>query len=195
MPVSSADPGFAFTREQFQQIIEDTLAVARAIGASDAAAEVSEGVGLSVSVRKGEIENVERNRDKSVGVSVYVGQRRGSASSSDFSPAALEQAVRAAYDIARFTAEDPVAGLPDAQDLATPAEAARDLDLFHPWDIDAQHAAELARRCEGAAFATDARITNSEGAAVSAQQSHFWAGNTRGFGGGYASSRHYQIGR
>ena len=109
----------------------------------------------------------------------------------DFSAAALQQTVRAAYDIARFTAEDPAAGLPDAQDLATPAEVARDLQLFFPWDIDAQRAAELAKRCEDAAMATDRRITNSEGAGVSAQQSHFWAGNTRGFRGGYATSRHY----
>jgi PmbA protein len=182
--------GFAFQREQFQQIIEDVLALARKAGASDAAAEVSEGSGLSVSVRKGEVENVERNRDKSVGVAVYIGRRRGNASTSDFSPAALEQTVRAAYDIARFTAEDPAAGLPDAEDLATTEEAARPLDLFHPWAIDVAQATELAQRCEDAAFSTDPRITNSEGASVSAQQSHFWTGNTRGFRGGYASSRH-----
>ncbi len=190
MPVSSADPGFAFAREQFQQIIEDTLTVARAMGASDAGAEVSEGVGLSVSVRKGEIENVERNRDKSVGVTVYLGRRRGNASTSDFSRRAIDETVRAAYDIARFTAEDPAAGLPEAEDLATDQEAALDLDLFHPWPIDAEEAARLARRCEDAAFATDRRISNSEGAATSAQQAHFWAGNSRGFRGGYASSRH-----
>ena len=105
--------------------------------------------------------------------------------------AALQQTVRAAYDIARFTAEDPAAGLPDAEDLATPDEAASTCDLFHPWaDRCRRRAAELARRCEDAAFATDRRITNSEGAGVSAQQSHFWAGNSRGFRGGYASSRH-----
>jgi PmbA protein len=137
------------------------------------------------------LENVERNRDKSLGVSIYLGQRRGNASTSDFSATALRQTVQAAYDIARFTAEDPAAGLPDAEDLATPAEATRDLDLFHPWAIDAAAAAELARRCEAAALAVDRRITNSEGAAVSAQQAHFWAGNTRGFRGGYASSRHH----
>jgi PmbA protein len=186
----SSSSGFAYTRAQFQQIVDDALAIARQIGASDAGAEVSEGVGLSVSVRKGEVENVERNRDKSVGVSVYLGQRRGNASTSDFSRAALEQTVRAAYDIARFTAEDPVAGLPDESDLARGAQAERDLDLFHPWDIDAEAAAELARRCEAAALATDRRITNSEGAGVSAQQSHFFAGNSRGFRGGYAGSRH-----
>ena len=182
--------GFAYTRETFQQMIEDVLVLAREAGATDAAAEVSEGAGLSVSVRKGEIENVERNRDKSLGVTVYAGQRRGGASTSDFSPAALRRTVQAAFDIARYTAEDPAAGLPDAQDLATPAEAALDLDLFHPWAIDAAAAAELARRCEQAAFDTDRRITNSEGAGASAQQSHFWAGNSRGFRGGYASSRH-----
>jgi PmbA protein len=187
---STPAAGFSYTRDQFRQIVDDALALARRLGASDAAADVSEGVGLSVSVRKGEVENVERNRDKSIGVTVYLGQRRGNASTSDFSPAALEQTVRAAYDIARFTAEDPAAGLPDAQDLATPEQAALDLDLFHPWAIDAAGATELARRCEAAAFATDRRITNSEGAGVSAQQSHFFAGNSRGFRGGYASSRH-----
>ena len=182
--------GFAYAREQFQQIIEDTLAHARSLGASDAAAEVSEGAGLSVSVRKGEIENVERNRDKSIGVTVYLGQRRGNASTSDFSRAALEQTVRAAYDIARFTAEDPAAGLPDVSDLALGDAATRNLDLYHPWDIDAEEACELARRCEAAALSTDRRITNSEGAGVSVQSSHFIAGNSRGFRGGYASSRH-----
>jgi len=98
--------------------------------------------------------------------------------------------VQAAYDIARHTAEDPAAGLPDAEDLALGKAARRDLDLFHPWAIDAEGAAEIARRCEDAAMGVDARITNSEGAGVSAQQSHFWAANSRGFQGGYASSRH-----
>lgn len=182
--------GFAHSREQFQELIEDTLALATKLGASDAGAEVSEGVGLSVSVRKGKLENVERNRDKSIGVTVYLGQRRGNASTSDFSRASLEQTVRAAYDIARFTAEDPMAGLPDADTLATGRAATRDLDLFHPWAINADRAAELARRAEAAALSVDKRITNSEGAGVSAQQSHFFSGNTRGFRGGYASSRH-----
>jgi len=186
----SSPHGFAYTRETFRHLVDEVLAFARGLGASDAAAEVSEGTGLSVSVRKGDIEHVERNRDKSLGVTVYVGQRRGNASTSDFSRVALEQTVRAAFDIARFTAEDPAAGLPDDGDMATGDAATRDLDLFHPWLIDAAEAAEIARRCEGAAFATDRRITNSEGAGVSAQQSHFFAGNSRGFRGGYASSRH-----
>ena len=187
---SSTSTGFAYARADFQQLVDDALNFAAEIGASDASAEVSEGVGLSVSVRKGEIENVERNRDKSISVSVYIGQRRGNASTSDFSRAALEQTVRAAHDIARFTAADPSAGLPDAADLALGEAATLNLDLFHPWAIDAAGAAEIAQRCERAALTVDPRITNSEGAGVSAQQSHFFAGNSRGFRGGYASSRH-----
>jgi len=188
--MSASSPGFAYAQPQFQQLVEDALAFAKSIGASEAGVEVSEGVGLSVSVRKGEIENVERNRDKSLGVTVYSGQRRGNASTSDFSRAALEQTVRAAHDIARFTAEDPAAGLPDEADLALGAAATRDLDLFHPWSISAEDAVAIAQRCEAAALGVDARITNSEGAGVSAQQSHFYAGNSRGFRAGYASSRH-----
>jgi PmbA protein len=181
---------FAYTRERFRELAEGVLATSRSLGASDAVAEISEGVGLSVSVRKGETENVERNRDKSLSVTVYAGQRRGNASTSDFSAAGLEQTVRAAWDIARFTAADPAAGLPDADDLAIGAPAERDLDLFHPWPIDAAGAIAIAAECEAAALAVDRRITNSEGAGVSAQQSHFYAANTRGFGAGYASSRH-----
>ncbi|HEU4460157.1 MAG TPA: metalloprotease PmbA [Methylibium sp.] len=188
--MATASQGFAYSAAQFEQLIDDALAFARSLGTSDAAAEVSEGAGLSVSVRKGDIETVERNRDKSLGVTVYLGQRRGNASTSDFSRAALEQTVRAAYDIARFTAEDPAAGLPEADDLASREEAALDLDLFHPWAIDAEEAVQIALRCEDAAFATDRRIRNSDGCGVSAQQSHFVAGNSRGFRGGYASSRH-----
>src|SRR3982751_455979 len=182
--------GFAYSREQFRALVDTCLATAKSLGASDAVAEVSEGVGLSVSVRKGQTENIERNRDKSMSVTVYVGQRRGNASTSDFSAAALEQTVRAAHDIARFTAEDPAAGLPDEADLADAAATGRDLDLFHPWVIDAERAIAVAARCEAAALAVDRRITNSEGAGVSAQQSHFYSGNTRGFGAGYSSSRH-----
>jgi len=189
-PSTAPSTGFAYSREQFQQLIEDALERARKLGATDAAAEVSEGAGLSVSVRKGKLENVERNRDKTIGVTVYLGQRRGNASTSDFSSEALSRTVQAAYDIARHTAEDPAAGLPDQADLAKGKAARRDLDLFHPWAIDAEAAAELSRRCEAAALEVDPRITNSEGAGVSAQQSHFWAGNSRGFSGGYASSRH-----
>ena len=188
-PDPRAATGFSYSRASFEELVDAALAHAKKLGATDAGAEASEGCGLSVSVRKGELENVERNRDKSLGVTVYVGRRRGNASTSDFSRAAIEQTVQAAYDIARFTAEDPVAGLPDAEDIAGPGEQP-DLDLFHPWDIDSERAAQLALVCEGAAFATDKRITNSEGAGVSAQQSHFFSAHSRGFRGGYSSSRH-----
>ncbi len=182
-----AEDGFTYGRPFFENLVDFALAHARRLGATDAGAEASEGCGLSVSVRKGELESVERNRDKSLGVTVYVGCRRGSASTSDFSEAAIEQTVRAAYDIARFTAEDPVAGLPDEADIAREQP---DLDLFHPWPITSEQAAALALECEQAAFDTDPRITNSEGAGVSAQQSHFFSAHTHGFRGGYASSRH-----
>ena len=187
---SAAGSTFSYSRSQFEELVDTALAHARKLGESDAGAEASEGCGLSVSVRKGELENVERNRDKSLGVTVYLGHRRGNASTSDFSRVAIEQTVRAAYDIARFTAEDPFAALPDADDIATESMQRTDLDLFYPWDINSERAAALAMRCEAAALQTDKRITNSEGAGVSAQQSHFFSAHTRGFRGGYASSRH-----
>jgi len=185
-----ADSGFSYSRPFFEELVDTALGHAGKLGASDAAAEASEACGLSVSVRKGELENVERNRDKSLSVSVFVGQRRGNASTSDFSRAAIEQTVQAAYDIARFTAEDPMAGLPDAADIAPVSGKADELELFFPWAVTSEQAAEMAMRCEQAALDTDARITNSEGAAVSAQQSHFFSAHTHGFRGGYASSRH-----
>ncbi|MBU2287159.1 MAG: metalloprotease PmbA [Gammaproteobacteria bacterium] len=184
---SRPDAGFAYSRQYFENLVDSALAHAKRLGATDAGAEASEGCGLSVSVRKGELENVERNRDKSLGVTVYVGARRGNASTSDFSEAAVAQTVQAAFDIARFTAEDPVSGLPDEADIAVEQP---DLDLFHPWDITSEQAAKVALECEAAALSTDRRITNSEGAGVSAQQSHFFSSHTRGFRGGYASSRH-----
>lgn len=190
--VSSAhgDSGFAYSRDFFESLTDVALKAAKKLGATDAGAEVSEGCGLSVSVRNGELENVERNRDKSLGVTVYVGQRRGNASTSDFSQAAIEQTVRAAYDIASFTAEDPFASLPEAKDIAPEADRVRDLQLFFPWAITSEAAMRLALECEAAALGTSKRITNSEGAAVSAQQSHFFSAHTHGFRGGYASSRH-----
>jgi PmbA protein len=188
---NTPDRGFSYSRTTFENLVDSALAHAKKIGATDAAAEASEGTGLSVSARLGKLENVERNRDKSLGVTVYVGKRRGNASTSDFSESAIAQTVQAAFDIARFTAEDSVAGLPDLQDVATRYP---DLDLFHPWALTSEAALELALRCEDAAMKTDKRVTNSEGAGVSAQQSHFFAGHMRagqmGFRGGYASSRH-----
>ncbi len=183
--------GFSYSRATFESLVDTALAHAKKIGATDAAAEASEGSGLSVSARLGHLENVERNRDKSLGVTVYVGKRRGNASTSDFSESAIKQTVQAAFDIARFTAEDPVAGLPDQEDVAIDHP---ELDLFHPWQVSSEQALELALRCEDAALKTSKKITNSEGAGVSAQQSHFFTAHLRGgqigFRGGYASSRH-----
>ena len=184
---SRPQAGFSYSRDFFEGLVDTAIAHARKLGATDAGAEASEGCGLSVGVRNGALETVEQSRDKSLGVTVYVGQRRGNASTSDFSAAAIQSTVQAAYDIARFTAEDPAAGLPDVQDVASEA---RELDLFHPWPISSEEAAALALRCERAALGVSRRITNSEGAGVSAQQSHFFSAHTHGFRGGYASSRH-----
>ena len=184
---SRPQAGFSYSRDFFEGLVDTAIAHARKLGATDAGAAASEGSGLSVGVRNGALETVEQSRDKSLGVTVYVGQRRGNASTSDFSAAAIQSTVQAAYDIARFTAEDPAAGLPDVQDVASEA---RELDLFHPWPISSEEAAALALRCERAALGVSRRITNSEGAGVSAQQSHFFSAHTHGFRGGYASSRH-----
>lgn len=181
------DTAFTHTQDQLKQLARDVLAFAREQGATDASVEISEGSGLSVSVRKGNIETIEQNKDKGLGVTVYVGQRRGNASTSDFSTKSLRATVEAAANIARFTAEDDCAGLPDADLLEL---APRDLRLFYPWQIDTEQAVELAKRCENAAFEVDKRITNSEGASVYVQQSHFVGANSRGFIGGYPFSRH-----
>jgi PmbA protein len=179
---------FPHTQDQLKEIASDILRYAKELGGTDAATEISEGDGLSVSVRRGEVETIEHNRDKMVGVTVFIGNKRGNASTSDFSPSALQDTVAAAYNIARFTAEDACAGLAESELLET---APRDLDLFHPWELSADAAADLARRAEQAAFDTDARIRNSEGASVSAQHSQFVLATSRGFLGGYPYSRHY----
>ncbi|APR36585.1 metalloprotease PmbA [Paraburkholderia sp. SOS3] len=179
---------FPHTQDELKQIASDILRHAKSLGASDAATEISEGDGLSVSVRRGEVETIEHNRDKMVGVTVFIGNKRGNASTSDFSPEALKDTVTAAYNIARFTAEDDCAGLAEDELLE---KAPQDLDLYHPWNLSADEAVEIARRAEDAAFATDAQIRNSEGASVSAQHSQFVLGTSRGFLAGYPYSRHY----
>ena len=181
------DSVFIHTQDQLRALARDVLAFAKEKGGTDAAVEISEGSGLSVSVRKGQIETIEQNKDKGMGVTVYIGQKRGNASTSDFSPAALRATVDAAWNIARFTADDDCAGLADADMLEMNP---RDLRLCYPWQITTEEAVVLAQRAEAAAFALDKRITNSEGASVHAQQSHFVAANSRGFIGGYPFSRH-----
>ncbi len=183
---------FSCRPEELRELARIALERARQAGASGCDCEVSEAYGLSVTVRKGAADVVEHNRDRSVGVSVYFGERprvrRGHASTSDFSRAALEQTVDAAAAIARHTAEDDCAGLPDAETLARQFP---DLDLFHPWPIGTEEAIELARRCEAAGLAVSKKIRNSEGATVSAQHSQFVLANSLGFMAGYAGTRHY----
>lgn len=163
------------------------LAEAKRQGASAAEAGVSAESGLSVTVRLGEVETVEHNRDKGLGVTVYFGQRKASASTSDFSREAVRETVAAACAIAKYTAEDPCAGLADAGLMA---KDILDLDLHHPWDVTAERAIELAEECEEAAREVDKRITNSEGATVSSHAGYRVYGNSHGFVGAYPSSRH-----
>ena len=184
--------GFSCERGELESLAQSALERARRAGASGCDCEVSEGYGLTVTVRKGKPDTIEHNRDRAIGVSVYFGERprlrRGHASTSDFSRAALEQTVDAAVAIARHTAEDDCAGLPDAELLAREQP---ELDLFHPWAISTEEAVDLAQRCEAAAFAVSKKIRNSEGASVSAQQTQFVLANSLGFMGGFPGSRHW----
>lgn len=182
-----SESAFTYSQDHLKQLARDVLQYAREQGGSDAAVEISEGSGLSVSVRKSKIETIEQNRDKGIGVTVFIGQKRGNASTSDFSTASLKATVEAAYNIARFTAEDDCAGLAEEELLE---KNPQDLKLFYPWAISTEEAVALAQRAEAAAFAVDPRVTNSEGAGVHVQQSHFVSANSRGFIGGYPYSRH-----
>ncbi len=179
---------FSYPFATLQQLAEDVLKHARDKGATACEVDVSEGFGQSVGVRCDEVETIEFNRDKGVGVTVYCGQRKGYASTSDFSPQALRETVEAALAIARFTAADDCAGLADAELLARDCP---DLDLYHPWALTVEDAIETARRCEQAAFAASPLVSNSEGASISTQQAQFVAANSLGFMGGYPTSRHY----
>ena len=170
-----------------ESVVELALSQARSQGASAAEAGVGVSTGLSVTVRLGEVETLEYQRDRSLGVTVYVGQRKGSASTANLSPSAVQETVAKALSIASFTTSDEFAGLPDASLMAG---ALPDLDLFHPWELEAPAAIELAKRCEAAALAEDTRIRNSEGASVSTHRNLRVFGNSHGFVGGYPSTSH-----
>ncbi|UCF77533.1 MAG: metalloprotease PmbA [Betaproteobacteria bacterium] len=178
---------FAHGDDKLRQIARDVLDHAMKRGASAAETEVSDGFGQTVTVRQAEVETIEYNRDKGIGVTVYLGKQRGHASTTDFSAQAVRDTVDAALSIARFTATDECAGLADEDMLA---RSIPDLDLWHPWGLSVERAIELAKVCEQAGFAADSRLTNSEGATVSTQESHFIYGNSLGFLAGYPSSRH-----
>lgn len=179
---------FKHSQPQLRDMAQDILDYARSRGASACEADVSEGCGQTISVRCGEIETIEYNRDKGVGVTVYLGQQRGHASSSDFSREALRATVDAALSIARYTAPDPAAGLADPERLWRGEEM--DLQLHHPWELEADAAVKLAQRCEQAAFDVSPEIRNSEGAAIYRQESQFVAANSNGFCHGFSTSRH-----
>ncbi len=174
-------------KARLEQIVADLLAEAKRQGASQAEAGASSDDGLSLTVRLGEVETIERTRDNALGVTVYFGHRKGSASTSDFSVEAVRETVEAACRIARQTQEDPCAGLADA---ALMAQEIPDLDLYHPWGIGVEQAEALALECETAARDADERITNSEGATLNSHDGVHVYGNSHGFIGGYPSSRH-----
>src|SRR5690606_13779591 len=161
--------------------------LAKQLGADQAEASVSHDEGLSVTVRMGEIESVERQRDRGLAVTVYKDRRKGTASSSDFSPRGVEDAVRKALSIATFTAEDEYAGLADAELMASETP---DLALHFPSGLDVDAASEIALRAENAARALDSRIDNSEGASVGTGEGVRVYANSHGFVGGYPSSSH-----
>ncbi|UJP05476.1 MAG: metalloprotease PmbA [Nitrosomonas sp.] len=185
--LSVSDTRFSYPLSTLQQIARDILAHARKGGATACETNVSDGFGQTVTVRQNAVETIEYNRDKGLSVTIYIGQKRGHASTSDFSPQAIGDTVAAALSIARYTADDDCAGLAEAallaQDYPQPS-------LYFPWQISVEEAIELAKTCEQAAYAADKRITNSEGATVAVSESQFVYANSLGFMGGYPLSRH-----
>jgi PmbA protein len=173
--------------EDLKERVASVLSQARHLGATQAEASASFGTGLSVTVRMRAVETLEHHRDQGLGVTVYFGHRKGSASSSDLSPAAIDETVRKACSLARYAAEDECAGLADAERLARAIPA---LDLCYPWSLSAEQAIELAARCEAAALEVDPRISNSEGASVSTHTGCRVYGNSHGFLDGYEASSH-----
>ena len=170
-------------KNSVQQLLDE----AKEQGASAAEAGLSQENGLSVSARLGEVETIEHHCGQGLGITVYFGQRKGSASTTDLSPESIKETVTAACSIARYTSEDVYAGLPEKELLATEFP---DLDLNHPWSISADEAIILAVECEDAARNFHADISNSEGATVNTHQGIHVMGNSLGFLQGYISTRH-----
>lgn len=183
------DPAFEFgmTRSDLQTLVEEALAQASAAGAGQAEAAASLGTGLSVMVRRGEVETLEYQRDRGFSLTVYFGPKKGSASTSDLTPRAIRETVEKACSIARFTAEDPLSGLADP---ALMPEEVPDLDLDHPWTLSPDEAIRIAAECEAAGLGFDSRITNSEGGTLNSHRGLRVYGNSHGFIGGYSSSSH-----
>lgn len=173
--------------DDVKQAISDLLSLSREYGATDAEAVISKSKGISVSSRCQELENVEFNQEGALGITVYVGKNKGSASTADLSHDALKHTVKAAVDIAKYTSEDEYSGLVDKDMLATDIP---DLDLFHPYEIEPNEAITYCIEAEKLAFEADDRIVNSEGASLSSYQGFKVYGNSNGFVEGYPSSRH-----
>lgn len=172
---------------QLQAQVEQIIAEARKQGASACEVAVSVEQGLSTTVRQGEVETVEFNRDQGFGITLYVGQRKGSASTSASGEAAIRETVAAALAIAKHASEDECAGLADAGLMARELPQ---LDLYHAWSITPEQAIEQALSCEAAAFAADGRIKNADGTTLNTHQGCRVYGNSHGFVSGYASTRH-----
>ena len=168
-------------------VVSLALEEARGQGASECEADASVSQGLSVSVRLREVDTLEYQRDRGLSLTVYFGKRKGSASTADLAGSAVRETVEKACAIARYTAEDPYAGLVEPEALAREIP---DLDLDHPWDLTPERAIELARECEAAGLAVDPRLANSEGAAVSSQRQTGVYGNSLGFLAGYSATSH-----
>ncbi len=183
---TAIEPDFP-QQSQLEEMVHDVIAQAQKLGADGVEAGVSIDAGLSVTVRLGETETLEYNRDRGLGLTVYFDHRKGSASTADFEPAGISATVQAACDIARYTNADPCAGLADAEHMA---RVIPDLDLYHPWQLDVDQAIELARDCEDAARTVDERIVNSEGGTLSSYTGMRVSANSHGFLGGYRTSRH-----
>ncbi|HXO63083.1 MAG TPA: metalloprotease PmbA [Steroidobacteraceae bacterium] len=189
MPATPAlpDTSASEARAQLAEVVDYAREQALRQGASQCDADASVSRGLSVNVRLGAVDTVEYQRDRGLGVTVYFGKRKGSASTADLSRAAVAETVGKACAIARYTAEDSYAGLIEPEALARDIP---DLDLDHPWELAPERAIELARECEAAGLALDARVSNSEGAAVSSQRHSGVYGNSLGFLAGYSSTSH-----
>ncbi|MGI9304834.1 MAG: metallopeptidase TldD-related protein, partial [Gammaproteobacteria bacterium] len=170
-----------------QQLADDILSHARIKGASSAEVTLRQDTGLSATARMGDVETLEYHQGRRANVTLYCGQGKGSASSSDFAPGALQETVAAAAAIARYTAEDEYAGLADADRMV---DDIADLELDHPWELTPEEAIGLAIECENTARGADARIVNSEGASVASFRTAHCYANTHGFAGGYYSTRH-----
>ena len=168
-------------------LIQRVLDEAKVQGATAAESDVGAGTGLSVTVRLGEVEKIEHERDKGLGVTVYMGKRKGSASTSDFSDRALRETVKAACDIASYASEDSCAGLIDKELIA---QEIPELDLHHPWPISPEQAIDIAIECENCARNYDQRINNSDGCMVSTYSGIHSYGNTHGFANGWKWSSH-----